>query len=174
MTLSVRIVPARTAALATLLALLHAIAILLGSPVRADAQVTTGGITGRVVDSTGAPVAEATVEISNEETGLRRTIGVGPRGTYTIVGLEPGSGYRVTVRAIGFRPQTRAEVRVSLSQNTRADATLARQAVQVEELIVVADASESDFAPSRQGAQTTINDTLLRRLPTLDRDSPTL
>ena len=151
------------------LALLLALG-LLAVPTVSEAQVTTGGITGRVVDSTGTPVTEASVEVLNPETGLRRTVQVNQNGNYTVLGLEPGGPYRVTIRAIGYRPSVREEVRVPLSQNIRADATLARQAVQVEELVVVADAADADFAPSRQGTQTTINDTLLRRLPTLDRD----
>ncbi len=151
-------------------ALLVVLGLLLTGATSGFAQVTTGGITGRVVDSAGVPVPEANVEVLNPETGLRRTVSVNPSGNYTVVGLEPGGPYRVTIRAIGFRPAVREGVRVLLSQTVRADATLSRQAVQVEELVVVADASDADFAPSRQGAQTTINDTLLRRLPTLDRD----
>jgi hypothetical protein len=143
---------------------------LLAATPRAEAQVTTGGISGQVVDSSGVPVADATVEVVNTETGLRRTVGVNQSGNYTVLGLTPGGPYRVTIRAIGHRPVVREGVQVPLSQTVRTDATLARQAVEVEELVVVADAAGADFAPSRQGAQTTINDTLLRRLPTLDRD----
>jgi hypothetical protein len=150
------------------LSLLLLLLLTLAGPLHA--QVTTGGITGRVADSAGVPVADATVEVLNSETGLRRTVAVNPDGRYTIVGLEPGGGYRVTVRAIGFRPEAREGVRVPLAQTVRADATLARQAVQIEEVVVVADAAESEFGPSRQGTQTTVSDTLLRRLPTLDRD----
>lgn len=145
-------------------------AMMLAGVGRAEAQVTTGGITGRVVDSAGVAVAEASVEVLNSETGLRRSATVNPSGSYTVLGLEPGGSYRVTIRAIGYRPSVHDGVRVPLSQTVRADAILVRQAVQVEELVVVADASAADFAPSRQGTQTTINDTLLRRLPTLDRD----
>jgi hypothetical protein len=149
-------------------ALVLGLALLVTAP-GAQAQVTTGGITGQVLDSSGAPVADATVEVVNSETGLRRTVAVNQRGNYTVLGLTPGGPYRVTIRAIGHRPVVREGVQVPLSQTVRTDATLARQAVEVEELVVMADAG-SDFAPSRQGAQTTINDTLLRRLPTLDRD----
>jgi hypothetical protein len=144
--------------------------LLVAGTTRAQAQVTTGGITGQVADSSGAPIADATVEVLNPETGLRRVVTVNQRGNYTVLGLGPGGPYRVTFRAIGHRPVVREDVQVALSQTTRADATLARQAVEVEELVVVAEAAGADFAPSRQGTQTTINDTLLRRLPTLDRD----
>ena len=142
---------------------------LLAGTTRVQAQVTTGGISGQVVDSTGAPVADATVEVVNTETGLRRIVTVNQRGNYTVLGLTPGGAYRVTIRAIGHSPVIREGVRVPLSQTVRTDATLARQAVEVEELVVLAEAG-TDFGPSRQGAQTTINDSLLRRLPTLDRD----
>ena len=137
---------------------------------RALAQATTGGITGQVTDSVGAPVADASVEVVNTETGLRRSVSVSQSGNYTVLGLSPGGPYRVTVRAIGHRPVVLEGVRVPLSQSVRADAMMARQAVEVEELVVMADAAGADFGPSRQGTQTTINDTLLRRLPTLDRD----
>jgi len=143
---------------------------LVAGTTLAQAQVTTGGISGQVVDSAGAPVPDATVEVLNSETGLRRTVTVNQRGNYTVLGLTPGGPYRVTIRAIGHSPVIREGVRIPLSQTVRTDATLARQAVQVEELVVLADAAGADFAPSRQGTQTTINDTLLRRLPTLDRD----
>ncbi|MGH7581427.1 MAG: carboxypeptidase-like regulatory domain-containing protein, partial [Gemmatimonadales bacterium] len=159
-------VPVRIILPSILLALLF----LFTGPGRLHAQVTTGGITGRIIDSAGVAITDATVEIHNTESGLRRSANVNQQGSYTVVGLDPGGGYRVTIRAIGYRPEIRENVRVPLSQNARADAILVRQAVQVEELVVVADAAGAEFSPGRQGTQTTINDTLLRRLPTLDRD----
>jgi hypothetical protein len=166
MTALVRVVPVRTIVSSLACTLLF---LLLG-PTRLASQVTTGGITGRIVDSAGAAVTEAAIEVHNTESGLRRSAVVNQQGGYTVLGLEPGGGYRVTIRAIGYRPEVRENVRVPLSQTVRIDATLARQAVQVEEIVVVADAAGADFSPGRQGTQTTINDTLLRRLPTLDRD----
>ncbi|HZB28096.1 MAG TPA: carboxypeptidase regulatory-like domain-containing protein, partial [Gemmatimonadales bacterium] len=145
------------------------LALLLCAASQMQAQVTTGGITGQVIDSSGAPVPGATVEIVHPETGLRREVTANQSGNYTMLGLAPGGPYRVTIRAIGYRPAVREDVQVPLSQNVRVAATLARQAVEVEELVVLAEANP-EFAPGRQGAQTTITDTLLRRLPTLDRD----
>lgn len=149
-------------------AVLLALAGAGGAP--AAAQVTTGGITGRVTDSAGAVVPEATVEVVDPATGLRRNVAVRSNGMFLVQGLEPGGPYRVTVRAIGFQPAVRTNVNVKLSQNVRADAVMARQTVQVEEIVVAGVDADPDFTASRQGVQTTINDTLLRRLPTLDRD----
>jgi hypothetical protein len=145
------------------------LALLLLAASQVQAQVTTGGITGQVIDSSGAPVPGATVEIVHPETGLRREVTANQSGNYTMLGLAPGGPYRVTIRAIGYRPAVREDVQVPLSQNVRVAATLARQAVEVEELVVLAEANP-EFAAGRQGTQTTITDTLLRRLPTLDRD----
>jgi len=160
MTPSAMFVPLRTILSSTVLGLV----LLLAGPAPLASQVTTGGITGRIVDSAGVAITDAAIEILNTESGLRRSVNVSQQGSYTVLGLEPGAGYRVAIRAIGYRPEVRENVRVPLSQNTRVDATLARQAVQVEELVVVADAAGAEFAPGRQGTQTTINDTLLRRL----------
>ena len=137
---------------------------------RLEAQATTGGLTGFVTDSAGAPLAGALVDISNPSTGLTRQAQVRTNGQFSLQGLEPGSGYRVTARAIGFRPQTREGVVVRLSQTSRLDFQLGRQVVELQEVAVTAQTSQTEFSGSRQGTQTTIDSTALTRLPTLDRD----
>jgi Carboxypeptidase regulatory-like domain/TonB dependent receptor len=65
------------------------------------AQVTTGDITGRVLDPQGAVVVGATVTARNTATGLTRTATTNDGGEYTITQLPPGT-YEVTVEAQGF------------------------------------------------------------------------
>jgi hypothetical protein len=100
------------------------LALLLLPASQVQAQVTTGGITGQVIDSSGAPVPGATVEIVHPETGLRREVTANQSGNYTMLGLAPGGPYRVTIRAIGYRPAVHEDVQVPLSQNVRVAATL--------------------------------------------------
>src|SRR2546426_568155 len=144
-------------------------ALVAAVPQVATTQVTTGGITGRVSESGGTPVPEATVEGLKVATGFSYVVRVRPTGTYLVQGLERGGPYRVSFRSIGFQPSVREGVTVLLSQNVRLDAVLARQAVELE-AVVVQGQGDADFTPARQGAQTTITDSLLRRLPTIDRD----
>jgi len=66
-----------------------------------NAQVTTGTITGRVVDTQGRVVAGATVTATNKGTGQARTATTNDEGDYIIAELPPGK-YDVTVEAKSF------------------------------------------------------------------------
>jgi hypothetical protein len=58
-------------------------------------------ITGRVVDSGGAVIANATVTGTNEETGISRTTTTTSDGLYRLDNLNPGT-YDISVDATGF------------------------------------------------------------------------
>jgi hypothetical protein len=69
----------------------------------ANAQiVTTGRISGTVMDPQGAIVATAEVVVKNEETGNDYKVKVGDDGTFVIASL-PIAIYTVTVMAPGFK-----------------------------------------------------------------------
>lgn len=131
---------------------------------------TTGAVTGRITDPSGNPVANAQVEIRNVATGARNGQVTRENGRYYLANLDVGGGYTITVRRIGFAPETRPGVVVSLSQTTRVDLTLRAQATTLAEVAVTGTRTGADFSPTRQGTQTTISDTLVRRTPTLNRD----
>ncbi|HEX5830248.1 MAG TPA: carboxypeptidase regulatory-like domain-containing protein [Gemmatimonadaceae bacterium] len=133
--------------------------------------VTTGAIAGRVTDGNGAPVASAQVQVRNRATGFSNATNTRDDGRYSVLGLEVGN-YDVTIRRIGFAPRTVNAVRVSLSQSTPVDVRLESRAAQLEAVTVSAERNVSGaiIAPSRTGASTTITDSLLSRLPTLDRN----
>jgi hypothetical protein len=69
--------------------------------VPAYGQVTTGDITGRVLDSQGNAVANATITARNPATALTRSARTSDDGDYTVSQLPPGI-YEVTVEASGF------------------------------------------------------------------------
>ncbi|MEO5826400.1 MAG: carboxypeptidase regulatory-like domain-containing protein [Gemmatimonadales bacterium] len=145
------------------------LAAFLALPAIGAAQgVTTGAISGVVSDSAGGAIEDAIVRVSNLATGFNRTVTTRSNGSYFVGGLEIGR-YRVAVTAIGFRPGAVNEVRVALTQTVRADVALVRQAVQIQELVTVAQADAAVFAPTRTGPQLTISDSQVRRLPTLNR-----
>ncbi|HEY4304148.1 MAG TPA: carboxypeptidase regulatory-like domain-containing protein [Gemmatimonadaceae bacterium] len=134
------------------------------------AQTTTGSIGGRVLNAAGQGVDNAQIQVVNGETGM--SVGANTRtdGNFVIVGLETGTQYRVTVRRIGFAPQTIQPVRVSLGQTTPINFTLNAQAATLAAVTVEAAAEGAIIAPSQKGTSTTISDTLLRKLPTLNRN----
>ena len=141
----------------------------LAGPLAAQG-VTTGAVSGFVQDSSGAPIANAQILVTYEPTGFRATATSNTNGLYLLQGLEPGGPYTVVARAIGYRPERAAGLRVSISKATRQDFMLATATVQLEELVVTSDVDENIFSPSHQGTSLTIDESVLRRLPTLNRD----
>ena len=136
----------------------------------ASAQaVTTGSVSGTVTSADGQPVEGAQVRVVNRNTGFTAGVTTGRTGRYNISGLEVGGNYSITARAIGFEPQTRENLVVSLSQAARLDFAMTARTVQLAGVTVVAETSPI-ISPSHTGTMTAITDSALRRLPTLDRN----
>jgi hypothetical protein len=90
---------------------------LCGLPL--SAQVTSGTITGRVQDSTGAAIKDASVTVSNPSNGLTRNLTTSDAGEFVAPNLLPGT-YNVIVEAPGFplaRSQTRSRLRLTLAKS---------------------------------------------------------
>jgi hypothetical protein len=146
------------------------LALLTGASARLLAQgVTTGAVSGTVTDPNGAPIEGAQVQIRNPRTGFRAGGITRGNGQYSIQGIEPDAGYSVTVRRIGFEPITRDNRTVSLGQATREDFTLRQQSTVLSTVVTVAEATPV-INPSKTGTGTTVGDSALRRLPTLNRN----
>ena len=67
------------------------------------AQVTTGTISGTVIDSSGAVVAGAKVVLENTDTGASRTVSSDGAGRYLAPSLSLGN-YKVTTSMEGCSP----------------------------------------------------------------------
>lgn len=149
-----------------------ALALAVASPathLRAQG-VTTGAIGGRVSDPAGQGLESAQIQVTNRSTGFS-TGGLSRQdGRFFIQGLEVGGPYTVIVRRIGYSPRTVGDVRVSLSQATRVDVTLETQATQLTGVTVVATQGESDISSTNRGTRTTVSDTALQRLPSVNRN----
>src|SRR5580698_3947332 len=65
-------------------------------------QNTFGTIVGTVNDNTGAAVSGATVTLTNDETGERRTGSTDSSGDYQFVSLTPDN-YKLEIEATGFK-----------------------------------------------------------------------
>ena len=87
---------------ASLLALLIAALLLLQSPL--FGQATTGSVTGIVADSTGAVIPHASVELTNQQTGITRKTVSNAVGSFAFAAVEPSIAYSVTVTVAKFRP----------------------------------------------------------------------
>jgi hypothetical protein len=153
------------------LGLAAAAVLLLVSGRQGAAQgLTTGAISGTVTDDGARPLENAQVEIRNLATGFRSGAITRANGRYFVQGLTVGGPYSVTVRLLGYSPVTRSDLSVSLGGNTVVDVQLRQAAAQLAAVAVTADPSGSEFSSTRQGVATVIADTMLRRIPILQRD----
>ena len=83
-----------------------ALILILGCALCLPAQITTGEITGTVMDSSGAAVAGATVSAVCPDTNQTRSVTSGAAGEYRLSDL-PICVYKVSVSSQGFKTTVR-------------------------------------------------------------------
>lgn len=88
-----------------------------------SAQTTAGSVVGRVVDSSGGIIQDATVLLRNEATGVSVTQQTTTTGDYTFNSIQPGP-YELKVTAAGFKGQTISHLNLDIQQTLREDITL--------------------------------------------------
>ena len=94
--------------------------------------VTTSSITGRVTDTEGNPLAEATVVAIHVPSGTRYRAIVRPTGAFDLPNLRVGGPYTITASFIGMEQGVRRDVFLELGQPFRADrSSLARRSMNV-------------------------------------------
>lgn len=135
--------------------------LLLFAASNAFAQAVTGTLLGTVQDSTGAVIADASITLLNEGTGVTSKTISGPQGFYTFPNLNPGR-YSVSVEARGFKKMLSAHNIVQVEQSTRVDITLSPGAVN-EEVTVTGATPLVETTTSDLG--TTIDQTQINNLP---------
>lgn len=87
------------------------------------AQTTSTTILGTVTDSTGAVVAGAKVTVSNNGTGVSRSVTTSSTGDYSFPLLDVGT-YTVTVDAQGFKSGVHRGLILQINEKLRADFAL--------------------------------------------------
>ena len=103
-------------------------------------SATTGNITGTVRDPQGAAVPKAEVTITEEKTGVSRTITATEDGFYTATALPAGL-YTVSTAPAGFKKTVTTGVELHVNENKTVNLDL--QVGQVTETVTVT----SDTAP---------------------------
>ncbi|MBL8216533.1 MAG: carboxypeptidase regulatory-like domain-containing protein [Bryobacterales bacterium] len=108
---------------AVMLSLCFRYGILLGLGAVAGFAQTTATLVGDVYDPTGNVIADASVTVISAGTGAARTVQTNAAGQYRITPLNPGD-YTMTVKATGFKAQTRSGIVLQVSAVLEVDFTL--------------------------------------------------
>jgi len=119
----------------------------LAVPSTGTAQVLYGTLVGNVKDPSGASVPEATVTVTQTQTGLTRQVQTDSRGGYTASTLPAGT-YTVRVVAKGFKAYSQSDVPVVINGINRVDVSLqvgeVTQTVQVNASAAVLQTDRAD------------------------------
>jgi hypothetical protein len=76
-----------------------------------------------VTDTSGATISGATVTLTNNDTGIKRTTDTGTAGTYSFEYVSPGN-YRVDIERKGYQKFMRETVEVQVNGTSRVNASL--------------------------------------------------
>ena len=66
------------------------------------AQSSSGTVTGRVIDSSGAAIAEADIQLIDQATKDTRKVASTADGDFLFSNVQPGT-FTLTIRAAGFK-----------------------------------------------------------------------
>ena len=129
------------------------------------AQTVNVTIQGRVYDSTGAAIPQATVSAANTATGFSRSTTATSSGDYQITSL-PAGDYTVTADKQGFRKSVK-KIHLDLGAEGNVDFTLT--VGQISEIVTVQDVGEV-VEPTRTMVSSVINEQKIENLPVNGRE----
>lgn len=136
------------------------------------AQTSRGTLTGTVVDTSGAVVANATVKITESETGVTRQTTTNGAGIYRFDAVDLGT-YTVSIQARGFGGAAKSGVTIEAAHVTNIDFSLKVGTTQ-ETVTVEASNIEIGLQTSEQVRGETISTIEVANLPLVGQDSLTL
>lgn len=104
----------------------------------ARAQSSSGTVSGRVVDQTGAVVAGAEVDLVNQETGVSATTHVVASGDFTFTDVQPGT-FTVIVKSQGYKEYQKKNLTLTSSARLSAGTITLNVGSVTESVTVQAD-----------------------------------
>ncbi|MFN0170355.1 MAG: TonB-dependent receptor domain-containing protein [Bryobacteraceae bacterium] len=137
-------------------------AILLLGYLSAQAQDSSGSITGTVKDPSGAVIGDAKVRVNNPDTGFAREGRTNESGLYRFAFLPIGSSYTVRVEKEGFKSQTQTKIQIEILQVRTVDFSL--EVGQVSDSVTV-ETSAPQLESETSSAGETIKQEQVLNLP---------
>ena len=126
-----------------------------------QASLGAGRVEGTIVDSSGATIADSTVLIANQGTGISFTQKSDSTGHFVFLTLPPGP-YQVTIQKAGFKTDVSSDVLVKVGTTTNLQRQLVVGASETK-ISVVAEAPLVDT--SQSGLSAVVDQSSISSLP---------
>ena len=133
----------------------------------AYAQQITSGVRGTITDAAGAPLAGASITVTDTRTNYETTTSTSAGGQFVLSGLETGGPYSVTIAAEGFQTQRLDDLILSLGDTSSVSLSL-NPADDSEEIVVIAARDRTTRVAL--GPNAVFNAELVEGAPTITRD----
>jgi hypothetical protein len=143
--------------------------LLAGAPAVGSAQgLTTAAVRGTVRLADDSSADGARVVVRHQGTGFV-VEGEVRRGRFQVQGLVPGGPYTITVRRIGMVARRWEGVFLRLGEPLELTVSLDPAPLQLDSMVIVAQPARA-ASRSHGGTAATLSDSLVHRLPSLNRD----
>jgi hypothetical protein len=129
-------------------------------------------LTGMVTDASGAVIRGADVLLVDTRTNSAYHAKTGPVGSYTIVAVSPGPGYKITFSAAGFVTAEVSNIALGVGTTRTQNASLHAGSTQAVEVLSGAGVVGIDTTDATVGNNLDVK--LLSDLPIQVRDSPSV
>ncbi len=127
---------------------------------------TTGAVTGRITDTSGAVMPQAIVSLTSKSSGVQSTIKTDAGGNYRLGLLPPGS-YDMRVSAAGFKTEIPSSVTVTVTETSAVNLVMSPGAQQeTVEVTSGAELLQTDNAT----LGTTVQGRTIQALPLTERN----
>ena len=142
-------------------------AMFFALPVASNAQETTSAIRGVVTDEGGQALANTTVTVRNEDSGLTRTAQTDAAGAFAVRNLPIGDNYTVAVSREGYGTERAEQVSLNLGQTADVGFALALSGAMEE---VVTTGTRSVGTQVAVGPNVTFGLDTLETAPAINRN----
>src|SRR5690554_174569 len=130
-------------------------------------QVTTSGLSGKIVSGQNESLPGATVVAVHQPSGTQYAAISNAEGFYQIQGARPGGPYEVSVSFVGYRTETYTDLTLLLGEVFELNVVMT-DGVDLSEVVVVGRRN-SIFNTQKTGATTNISNEGISRMPTINR-----
>ncbi len=130
----------------------------------ANAQITTSTVSGKVKDAKGEEIPGANVVLVHTPTGTRYGVATQIDGHFVLANMNPGGPYTLTVSFVGYQTFKAENLNLTLGSNPNVNVVISEETTTLTEVVV-----KADKGGTRTGSVTTLSETAIKAVPTLNR-----
>ena len=151
--------------------LLLTFSLVVVATLGALAQITTAGISGRVVGASATKeeaLPGATIVATHVPSGTTYGTATVADGRYTIPGMRVGGPYTIKISFVGYKEEVLENVSLNLGVIATLDVKLVEEGTQLEEVVITSDRNDI-FSSDRTGASASYGTSMINSVPTIGR-----